>query len=429
MKELVLKIDKVSFRLNESGFNLFFVKPLFVLLLYYGVYNRRAGLLGLTGGKTSVMISFGLFVLVLIHMLFIKKSLKLSNFSSLITLFFVLSGLFPLMSSFVFGSEPIRILRYSLEIASNFFMFFSTYYFVREKVITPKFFIYSIAILGVISSLGYLKVMLNSVTIYRIRGLTGLNTLGNSYALGIFSWILILYVNSERQTSKLRNYTSYFCILLLFLGMLFTGTRAAIIALFVGIAMFQMLGMKSKSFTRYLIIFCVGIAALLIIVTLSFDLTHLWGRFTPDSIIRMALIRFRIYAGSVTDLTLVDFLFGRPEFYIFSNEVDEFINPHNLFLATIRYNGIILFLILVLIFMGVFYKYFLLYKYHYRMKQYRVIETSMIILFVMVVIYTMFSGGRTTRSFNFFITLGYAVGYLEMFKNLHSYEEYEELIL
>lgn len=429
MKEIALKLEKTYLRFDDNRFNLFFVKPLFLLFIYFGVYSRFSGFPGLTGGQTTVAISFGLFSLAVVHILFINQSIKLSNFSSLIVVFFVLSGVGPFLSIFIFESEPIRILRYSIEVASNFFMFFSTYYFVREKVITPKFFIYSFAILAFIASLTYLKVMFQSATIYRLSGLGGLNTIGNSFALGIFAWILIIYINSYRKLSTIKKYGSYVCVLILFLSMLFTGTRSAIIALLVGLGIFQLLGMKSKNFKKYFIISIVGIVCALIIVALNFDLTHLWGRFTTDSILTMARIRFTIYFNSIADLTLADFFFGRPDFYIFSNDADDFINPHNLFLATIRYNGILLFILLVFIFITLFYKYYLIYQKHKGQKHYRVVETSIIIFFVMVVIYTMFSGGRITRSFNFFITLGYAVGYFEMFKNLHSRQEYEEIIV
>lgn len=429
MDKIVLKIANSPLRINEDNLSLFLIKPLFLLLVYFGVYNRRAGLLGFNGGETAVILSFGLFFLCLIHVLFFRKSIKLTNFSALIGVFFILSIIIPFLSTFIFGSENIRILRYSLEVVANFFMFFSTYYFVRERLITPKFFIYSIAFLGVFSSLGYLKGLIGSISIYRISGLTGTNTLGNSYALGTFSWLLILYTNSQKKLSKIKNYGSYFCILILLLGMFFTGTRAAIIALIVGVAMFQILGMKSKSFTKYLLIFLAGITVLIAIIAYNIDLSNLLGRFSTENIVGMALIRFNIYASSITDLTFLDFLFGRPEYYIFSNNADNYINPHNLFLATIRYNGIIPFIILICIFIGLFYKYLLLYKIHYKHNYYRVVESSIIIFFIIVVIYTMFSGGRTTRSFNFFITLGYAVGYFEIFKNIRSYKDYEKIIV
>lgn len=429
MKDLVIKIDKSYLQLDVDKFNLLVVKPLFILLIYFGVYSRTSGFVGFTGGQTTVLVSFGLFMAAVIHIIFFKKSLKLSNFAFLIAVFFVCSAVLPFLSTFVFQLAPMRIIRYSFEVGINFFMFFSIYYFVREKVITPKFFLYSIAFLGAFAALSYLRIALQSISIYRIYGLSGLNTLGNSFALGIFTWILIIYQKSSGDWARFMRYISYACLFALFLALLFTGTRSALIALFFGIAIFQFLGMRSKSFTRYVILFFLVLALLIVIIALNIDMTNLLRRFSSESIVRMALIRFSIYANSVTDLTLLDFLFGRPDYYIFSNQEDDFINPHNLFLATIRYNGIFIFLILSLIFIGLFRKYFVLFWKHAKQKYFRVNETSIIILFLMVVIYTMFSGGRITRSFNFFITLGYAAGYLEMFKNLKSYEEYKKLIV
>jgi O-antigen ligase len=429
LKDIVIKIDKRYLQLDVDKFNLFVVKPLFLFLIYFGVYSRTSGFIGFTGGQTTVLVSFGLFMAAIIHTVFFNKSLKVSNFAFLITIFFVCSAVLPFFSTFVFQLEPMRIVRYSFEVGTNFFMFFSVYYFVREKVITPKFFLYSVAILAVIAASGYLKSALQSVSIYRIYGMSGLNTLGNSFALGIFAWILIIYQKSVNNWSFLNRYISYACLFSLFLALLFTGTRSALIALFFGIMLFQFLGMRSKKFTRYVFLFFTVLTILIVIIALNIDMTNLLRRFSSESIIRMALIRFSIYANSVTDLTLLDFLFGRPDYYIFSNQEDDFINPHNLFLATIRYNGIFIFLILSLIFIGLFRKYFVLFKKHSKQKYFRVNETSILILFMMVVIYTMFSGGRITRSFNFFITLGYAAGYLEMFKNLKSYEEYKKLIV
>ncbi len=429
MKELVISINKAEIRIDESAYIKFFVKPLFILFLYFGVYSRTSGFFGLTGGQLTVLLSFSLFCLASFHMIFIKRDLRVSNFCFFIILFFVLSAVMPIFSAFFFGAGTGTIIRYSFEIGINLFMFFSVYYFIREKIISPKFFIYSVAILGLIASLSYLSVMFSNIIVYRLRGLGGLNTLGTSFALGVLTWSIIIYAHSQRENqSTIKKYIGYFSIVMLFLALLFTGTRSALIALGAGVFLLQILGMKSKQFTKYVLFTFVGIAAAIAIVALNFDLSYLWGRFTWDSVVRMAGIRFTIYAKSITDLTLLDFFFGRPDFYIFSNEADDFINPHNLFLSTIRYNGLILFIMLIFIFVIFFYKYWALYKMHEKQSEYRLIESSTVVFFVMVVIYTMFSGGRTTRSFNFFITLGYAVGYFELFKNLRSYEDYKKLL-
>lgn len=429
MKELVISINKAEIRIDESALIKFFIKPLFVLFMYFGVYSRTSGFLGFTGGQLTVLLSFSLFFLAAFHMVFIKRDLRVSNYCFFIILFFVLSAVMPIFSAFFFGAGTGTIIRYSFEIGINLFMFFAMYYFIREKIISPKFFLYTIAILGLIASLSYLSVMFSNIIVYRLRGLGGLNTLGNSFALGVLTWSLIIYAHSQReQQNKIKKYVGYISIVMLFLALLFTGTRSALIALAVGLFFLQVLGMKSKQFTKYILYTFLGIAAAIVIVALNFDLSYLWGRFTWDSVTRMAGMRFTIYANSITDLTLLDFLFGRPDFYIFSNEADDFINPHNLFLSTIRYNGLILFIMLIFIFVIFFYKYFTLYRIHQYQSEYRLIESSTLVLFVMVVIYTMFSGGRTTRSFNFFITLGYAVGYFELFKNLRSYEDYKKLI-
>lgn len=430
MKEVVISLKELSISIDESNFILFFVKPLFILFIYFGIYSRTTGFFGFSGGQLTVLMTFSLFCLAVFHIIFFKREIRVSNFAYFICLFFVISGALPFFAIFLYGAEPRAIVRYSFEIGINLFMFFSIYYFIREKIITPKFFIYSIAFVGLFAALNYLSVLFTQVSIYRIYRLSGLNTMGTAFSIAVFAWMLIVFIHAQRENqSTLKKWIGYGCLVLIFLSMLFTGTRSAIIALAVALFLFQILGMKSKKFTRYVLYGSLGMAAVIFIVALNFDLSNLWGRFSWTSITRMAGMRFTLYAKSITDLTFLDFFFGRPDFYIFSNEADDFINPHNLFLGTIRYNGILLFIMLIFIFLILFYKYSALYKIHKNQSEYRVIESSILIFFVMIVIYTMFSGGRTTRSFSFFITLGYAVGYLELFKNLRSYEEYKSLII
>ncbi len=427
MKEVVLNFKKFDLKIDESFFIFFLMKPLFLLFLYYSMYSRQEGLFGFSGGQTSVLISFGLFSLVLIHIFFVKGDLSLSNFTLFICLFFVFSGVLPLLSTFVFQTPPSRILRFSMEIGITFFMFFAVYYLIREKIITPKFFIYSFAILGFLASFQLVVTIFNQIRIMRLGGLSGLNYMGNSLAMAVFTWILIINQKGGEDYSKVKRFAFYFCMFITLLALLFTGTRAGYISLFVGLFLFQIFGMKSKNFYKYVFGALTVLTIIVVIIALNIDVSLLLRRFSMEEIYRMALIRFNIFARSVTDLTYLDFFFGRPDLYIFSGADDQH-NTHNMFLSIIRYNGIFLFIMSIFLFVAIFYKYLAVYALHKDQEKYRIIESSTIVLLVMVMIYAMLSGGRITRSFSLFIAMGFAVGYFDLFRNLKSYEEYKELL-
>src|SRR5690625_7891161 len=57
-------------------------------------------------------------------------------------------------------------------------------------------------------------------------------------------------------------------------------------------------------------------------------------------------------------------------------------------------------------------EYLRVYLLHRKEPLYRAAESTIIVLFVMITIYAVFSGGRFTRSFAFYVIMGYAVGYL-----------------
>lgn len=427
MKEIVLTLNKSELRLNEALFTNFFVKPAFVLLIFFGFYSRTEGLLGLSGGQLSVVVSFGLFVLSVFHLLFINKKAKVSQFTWFIILFFVISGLIPLITAYIFVADPARIFRFSIEIGITFFMFFSIYYFIKEKIISIKFFLFSLAILGFIASFPLLYNIIGAVRIRRVGGLGGSNYLGSSYAIAAISWVFILYLTTYRTVSFKKRYAYYFCLFITLLALLLTGTRAAAVAFMVGLMMFQILGMKSRKFTKYLFGVVVIFVGLLLYLSMYVDLSLLVDRYSYEQLSYMAAIRFDIYARSVTDLRIVDFLFGRPDFYLFTDS-DRGVNPHNLFLAIIRYNGLIPFLMFIVIFGVILYKYLMLYMVHKSKSELRAVESTIIILFTMILIYTVFSGGRFTRSFAFYIILGYSVGYFELLSKLKTYSDYRQLI-
>lgn len=428
MKDIVITFNKFELKLSEALFTKFLVKPAFILLIFFGFYSRTEGFMGLSGGQLSVLISFGFFLLSVFHFLFISRKHKVSQFTWLISIFFVLSGVIPLLTSFIFGTEPSRILRFSIEIGITFFMFFSVYYFVKEGVITIKFFLFSLAILGFIASFPLLSNLIGSVRVRRVSGLGGSNYLGSSYAIGAISWVFILYLATYREISSNQKYAFYFCFFITLMALILTGTRAAAIAFLIGLGCFQLFGMQSKRFMKYFFLSVGVLVGLMVYISFHFDLSLLLDRYSYDQLERMALIRFDIYARSVTDLTLTDFMFGRPDYYLFASG-DGGVNPHNVFLAVIRYNGLIPFILFMIIFGLICYEYLRVYLLHRKKPLFRAAESTIIVLFIMILIYAVFSGGRFTRSFAFYVIMGYAVGYFELLSRMKSYDDYKKLLL
>ena len=231
MKEIVIKLSDRSLKIDEDYFILFFVKPLFLLFIYYGMYSRFEGFPGLTGGQTTVLLTFGIFCFTLFHKFIIRNDFKLTVLTVFIALYFVLSGVLPLLSWLVFQTDPLRILRYSIEIGVTFAMFFSVYYLIRERIISLKFFIYSFAILGAIASFQLLVSLFQEIRVQRLSGLAGLNYLGNSFAMAAFAWMMIIYGMVKEETVWIKRYAVYFSFFVVMLALLLTGTRAALISL------------------------------------------------------------------------------------------------------------------------------------------------------------------------------------------------------
>src|SRR5690625_7379096 len=93
----------------------------------------------------------------------------------------------------------------------------------------------------------------------------------------------------------------------------------------------------------------------------------------------------------------------------FSSRVPR-VTPHYVFLAVIRYNPLLPFILFMIIFVLICFEYLRVYLLHRKEPLYRAAASTIIVLFVMITIYAVFSGGRFTRSFAFYVVMGYAVG-------------------
>jgi hypothetical protein len=391
------------------------------------------GLLGLSGGMTASFLAFIIFSLSIVYTFYVKESFVISQLVALTLVFLAFIALSPLIPFFFFDLNGTTVLRLSIEVGVVIFIFIGTYNFVRTKVISPKFLLYTIAILGLITALYTLSSLIGRASVHRLRSVTGVNYLGNIFAICAIIWLMILNRNTlgVGNNFKKRTIIKFFCFFFVFLTMMLTGTRSAAIAFFSGILALQFFGIKSKNFNRYAFFVLVLISALLLILSTQVDFSSLFYRYTLEELSRMAYIRFSIYAESVTDLTLVELFTGRPDLYIFTSgqDGDRMVNTHNLFLSLIRYHGVTALILFVILLAAVTLNYLKLYKKNKKITAFRFTESSTIIILVIALVYSMFSGGRPTRTFILFISLGYMAGYLELLKNVNSIKEYKKMIL
>lgn len=408
------------------------IKVTFILFLYYALFSRYNGLLGLSGGMTASFLSAVLFGFSVLHTFLIKEKFIVSQLAFLTILFLILLGLSPVLAIYFLNLDPSVIMRLLAEIIVVSFIFFSTYNFIRTKVISPKFFLYALALIAVYAAFQSLVDLVGAIAARRISALGGVNYVGNTLAMSTVVWIMVLYSNTFKdQTNKLLTLSKFGGFVLVFLAMLLTGTRSATVGFMMGFLILQIFGIKSKKFKKYLLVSVLLLAGVIFIVALNIDLSRLWARYTMDEVLRMAMIRFNIYASAVIDMTFLEFMFGRPDLYIFSSDLSggRLINTHNLFLSLIRYHGIFVFIISIVLITAIVISYLKLYFARAGQPRFRFTESSIIVLFSMALIYTMFSGGRPTRAFSLFISLGYLAGYFELLKSVRSSEEYKKMIL
>lgn len=424
MKQIRLTFKDTHLSVDDD-LVLFLIKPLFFIFIYYGMFSRFSGLLGLTGGKTAILMTGMIFAVCCYHFFFINEKQTLSPLFVWCFVFFFVAGLSPMISAFIYNVRLSLVFRFTFEIGIIFIIFFSVYYLVREGLITPKFFVYTIAILGTIAALQFLYSLVGTINLRRLRGLGGLNYIGNSFAVSTIAYVMMLYTGDFKGFKK---FAVSFGLFLSLFAMLLTGTRAAMIALVAGLVLYQYFGMKSKQFKKYVFIFLLMLIIPFTILALNVDLTHFFNRYSFADITKMAMIRFNIYAGAVTDLTLIEFLFGRPDLAAFSDGSESagvrYINPHNVFLSLIRFNGIFSFIIFVTLLFVVFANYLKIFFQNKNIDKYRITEVTILVFLTMSFINVMFSGGKFTRNFYLFIALGYAVGYLDMLRKTTSAKEY-----
>lgn len=367
------------------------------------------------------------------HFFYKEKKQTLSQLAVAVSIFFIFIGVTPFLSSLVFDANPKAIFRFSFEVGVAFFLFFSFYYLVRVKIITPRFFIYSIAILGAFAAF---QVIFSLIGVSQFRrlyiGLGSVNYTANTFTICFIAWIAIIYkeyifVDSNKPRLFLYLFSTFIVFIIVFLS----GTRSAAIAFIIGLAMFQFFGMKSKKINRMILFMLILAVFFIIFLSTRIDLSFFLDRFTYAQITRMAMIRFNQYAMSITDLTFLEFLIGRPDFYTFSNSVSgsRIINTHNFILSVIRYNGILSFILVAFLGLTIISTYLKNYSLRRNLPRIRLSEATIIVFLTIVFIYSMFSGGRMTRMFSFYIIIGYCIGFFDLMKSYSYKKHYKKFVL
>jgi len=404
----------------------FAVKPAVVLMIYFGFFARQQGFLGLGGGMITALLSFALMLFCGYHFLFVEKKQNISQLATGISIFFIIIALTPFLSAFVFDGDPKAIFRFSFEVGVAFFLFFSFYYLVRAKIITPRFFIYSIAILGAFAAI---QVIINLIGISQLRrltiGLGSINYTANAFTICLVAWLAIIYKDYVFESvNKSRLFVYLFVSFIVFIIIFLSGTRSAAVAFIIGLAMFQLFGMKSKKVNMMIIFLLILTVLFIFYLSTRIDLTFFLDRFTYNQIMGMTMIRLNQYAMSITDLTFFELLIGRPDFYTFTDggSNPRLINTHNFILSIIRYNGILSFILVIFLGLTIVITYLKNFSVRKYLPRIRLTEATIIVFLTIVFIYSMFSGGRITRMFSFYIIIGYSIGYLDLMKS-YSYKK------
>ena len=411
----------------------FAVKPAVVLMIYFGFFARQQGFLGLGGGMITALLSFALMLFCGYHFLFVEKKQNISQLATGISIFFIIIALTPFLSAFVFDGNPKAIFRFSFEVGVAFFLFFSFYYLVRVKIITPRFFIYSIALMGAFAAF---QVIFSLVGVSQLRrlyiGLGSVNYTANAFTICFVAWIAILYKDYIfENVNKSRLFVYLFISFIVFLIIILSGTRSAAIAFIIGLALFQYFGMKSKKVNKFILYLLIVVVLFFIYLSTRIDLTFFLDRFTYNQIARMAMIRLNLYAMSITDLTLFELLIGRPDLYTFSDggSGSRLINTHNFILSIIRYNGILSFILVIFLGLTIVITYLKSFSVRKFLPRIRLTEATIIVFITIVFIYSMFSGGRMTRMFSFYIIIGYSIGYFDLMKSYSYHKQYKKFVL
>lgn len=432
MRQIELTYGDVRINFDQFIVN-FAVKPAVLLMIYFGLFARQQAILGIGGGMISALLSFSLFLFCAYRILFIDRKQNISQLAYSITIFFVLIGVTPFLSALVFDGDPRAILRFSFEVGVAFFLFFSFYYLVRVKVLTPRFFLYSLAFLGAVAAF---QVIINLFGISQFRRLTidlgSVNYTANTFTICLIVWMTIIYKDYIfENVNKLQTLLYLFIAFIVFAVVLLSGTRSAAIALIISFLILQVFGMRSKGVYIFMLVI-IGVTVLFFAyLSTKIDLGFLFERYTYDEILRMALIRFELYSMSVVDLTIAELLIGRPDLYTFSNDISgsRIVNTHNFILSLIRYNGILPFIMIVVLGLTTLITYLKVFSFKKHVPRQRLTESTIIVLMTIVFIYSMFSGGRMTRIFSFYIILGFAIGYFDLMKSRSYQKETHKYIL
>lgn len=390
----------------------FILKPLLAIFIYFALFHRYdIELLGMSGGALAVMIAGTIFAVCLIFMLLENKITNSINFN-VVLLFFGCSFIMPFFSVILLNIEPSFGIRFSIEVAIGFLMFYSIYYLISSGKLPPKFIINLIAFTGLIATVVIIVSFFDpSAAIRRLGALGGRNYIANSFAIAAIAWTTILYTQ-VRQNNILSSVLSGLVLVIILLILFLLGSRQALIAFFLCATLFNFIILsRVYSIINASFFICISTVLIVLVATLI-DLTALFSRFELSAISDALNLRFETYRTSVEELSLVEIILGRPDYYeVWA--VENAIHPHNYFLSLIRYTGLTTLLMYLFLLTAITISYLNLGTIFSISNNIKLETLTIFLFFLIPFIYSMFSG-NVTRIYSLFIFMGALLAILDL---------------
>lgn len=281
------------------------------------------------------------------------------------------------------------------------------------------------SIFVLVAIVAFVEQLLVADSVRRIKALASVNYMASSFAAFlVYSAGSLLYF---RKMSRLtRNYL-FLVLIFSFVGVFFSASRSAYLSLFFvffcWIVRFCTITFVSLKLNKSVLKIIVAVIVLASILLVSFfrifqdiDLTGLVNRFEVHSIIASAESRItKNFLGSIPS-TLSDLLIGKPDAYglIYRYVQGSGEWPHNLFISTLRFCGIISLLFLLSFYLSVFVTFFRITSSNINIneKKKTIIMVSMFFVFS---VYAM-SSGHFTRNWHLYWIAGLLSGHFESLK-------------
>ena len=373
----------------------------------------------MSGGKLSVVVAFIGVIFIVIHRLLKNKRSFEFDKTNLMSLTFFFSTFFSiLIFSLVYNNTNI-LLYFIVEIVSILSVYLFGYLVVRYNYISIQHISTLIVIIALITA--YMSVA-NNLSFYalrRLRGFGGLNYTASNYAISAILALLLSFYNKGKTFIR---YLFIFAFSILLIFTFLQGSRQALIGLILGILLIMFFNKGFyKKIRIYVLLFFIIVIGVSQIGKL-FEISSLLLRFSSASLDATSSLRFTLYKNALQHgLDAIDLFFGKPTLYeVYNPDKVGIFNPHNIYLSSIRYFGILSGLFLLFSIVTIFYRSYRLLKKLYLKKvdlyDHMLFSTLVIFLcFFQSHLYTLFSG-NITRVFHFYFYWGIIVAFIQLNK-------------